>query len=67
MAKTPVDDAIIVEHIAKLLSSADEPTAAVGALAAAADDEIELVGATEGAADVKGELDASPLTPLDAA
>lgn len=61
MAKTPVDDAIIVEHIAKLLSGADEPTAAVGAPAAAADDEIELVGATEDAADVKGERDASPL------
>lgn len=67
MAKTPVDDAIIVEHIAKLLSGADEPTAAVGAPAAAADDEIELVGATEDAADVKGERDASPLTPHDAA
>ncbi|MEI2998095.1 MAG: hypothetical protein V8T51_02335 [Senegalimassilia faecalis] len=48
MAKTPVDDAIIVEHIAKLLSGADEPTAAVGASAAAADDEIELVGGNRG-------------------
>ena len=67
MAKTPVDDAIIVEHIAKLLSGADEPTAAVGAPSAAADDEIELVGATEDAADVEGERDASPLTPHDAA
>lgn len=67
MAKIPVDDAIIVEHIAKLLSGADEPTAAVGAPAAAADDEIELVGATEDAADVEGERDASPLTPHDAA
>ena len=67
MAKIPVDDAIIVEHIAKLLSGADEPTAAVGAPAAAADDEIKLVGATEDAADVEGERDASPLTPHDAA